>query len=553
MPDSITQWMMIGGIVAIIILFVGFLWVVSRYRKCPSDKILVKYGKVGKDKDGQSRSAMCIHGGAAFIWPVIQSFQYMDLTPISINVDLRNALSKQNIRVNVPSRFTVGISVEPGVMQNAAERLLGLKMSEIQDLASDIILGQLRLVIATMDIEEINSNRDKFLAEISSNVEGELKKIGLRLINVNVTDISDAAGYIEALGKEAAAKAINDAKKMVAEKDRDGSIGEAEAQRDQRVQVASANATAIEGENAARIEIARSEALRDQKEVEAKAQAENAAKKAVAETHRDGEIGQAQALRDQRIQVAAANATAIEGENSAKVLVSQSEALRREKEAEALKIATAAEKVQAAKALEESYTAQKAMELARAEMERATQQADVIVKAEIERQQSVIAAQAQAEVIRQQAKGEADAIFAKMEAQANGAKEILTKQADGMRDLVNAAGNAEDAVKLIVADKLEELMRVQVDAIKNIKIDKVTVWDSGTNAADGKNSTANFISGMMKSVPPLGEVFKQAGMDLPKFLGEESLGSFDAHEYMETLENDSEEKIENQVIKENAE
>ncbi|MCL2754642.1 MAG: SPFH domain-containing protein [Oscillospiraceae bacterium] len=503
------------------------MWVLSRYRKCPSDKILVVYGKVGKDKDGQARSARCIHGGAAFIVPVIQSFQYMDLTPISINVDLRNALSKQNIRVNVPSRFTVGISVEPGVMQNAAERLLGLKMGEIQDLASDIILGQLRLVIATMEIEEINSNRDKFLEEISGNVETELKKIGLRLINVNVTDISDAAGYIEALGKEAAAKAINDAKKMVAEKDRDGAIGEAEAQRDQRVQVASANASAIEGENTAKIEIARSEALRDQREVEARAKAENEAKKAIAETKRDGEIGQANALRDQRIQVAAANATAVEGENNAKVLVSQSEAQRREKEAVAQKIATTAEKVQEAKTMEEAYAAQRAMELARAEMERATQQADVIVKAEIERQQAVIAAQAQAEVERQKAKGEADAIYARMEAQANGAKEILVKQADGMRELVQAAGGAEDAVKLIVADKLEDLMKVQVEAIKNIKIDKVTVWDSGANGADGKSSTAGFISGMMKAVPPLSEVFKQAGMDLPKFLGEESAAALE--------------------------
>jgi flotillin len=300
------------------------------------------------------------------------------------------------------------------------------------------------------------------------------------------------------------------------------------------VQVAAADASAIEGENAAKIEIARSEALRDQREVEARARAENEAKKAVAESHSAGEIGSAQALRDQRIQVAAANATAIEGENNAKVLVSQSEALRREKEAESLKIATTAEKVQAAKSMEESYVAQKAMELARAEMERATQQADVIVKAEIARQQSVIAAQAEAEVVRQKAKGEADAIFARMEAQANGAKEILVKQADGMRELVTAAGGADDAVKLIVADKLEALMKVQVEAVKNIKIDKVTVWDSGTGA-DGKNSTANFLSGMMRAVPPLNEVFKQAGMELPKYLGEDIAAPVPEYEYAEEI------------------
>lgn len=441
--------------IVVVVLFAAVAGILSRYRKCPSDKVLVIYGKVGIDKNGQTKSAKCIHGGAAFIVPVIQSYQYMDLTPISINVDLKNALSKQNIRIDVPSRFTVGISTEPGVMQNAAERLLGLKLVEIQELAKDIIFGQLRLIIATMDIEEINSDRDKFLLAVSNNVEIELKKIGLRLINVNVTDITDESGYLESLGKEAAAKAINDAKRSVAEK------------------------------------------------------------------HRDGEIGQANAQRDQRIQVAAANATAIDGENSAKIEVAQSEAKRREAEAEALRQATAAEAVQAAKAKQEAYIAQQDAERTRAELEMATQQADVIVKAQVSKQQAEIAAEAEAEVTRRKARGEADAIFAKMEAEAKGAQEILVKQAEGMRQLVEAAGgDADAAVKLIIADKIEQLVAIQVEAIKNIKIDKITVWDSGNNDG-GKGSTANFLSGLMQSVPPLSELFKQAGMELPDFLGKD--------------------------------
>lgn len=441
--------------VAVVIVFALLMGILSRYRKCPSDKILVIYGKVGSDKNGQARSAKCVHGGAAFIMPIIQSYQFMDLTPISINVDLKNALSKQNIRVDVPSRFTVGISTEPGIMQNAAERLLGLRMNEIQELAKDIIFGQLRLVVATMEIEEINNDRDKFLVAVSNNVEIELKKIGLRLINVNVTDINDESGYIEALGKEAAAKAINDAKKSVAEKDR------------------------------------------------------------------DGEIGQANAQRDQRIQVAAANALAIKGENESKIEVAQSEALRREKEAESMRLATAAEAVQAAKGKEEAYIAQQQAEQTRAALETATQQADVIVKAKIAKEQAEIEAEAKAEVARRTAKGEADALFAKMEAQARGAQEILVKQADGMRELVNAAGgNADSAIKLILANNMEELMKIQVEAIKNIKIDKVTVWDGGSKGENGKTATADFISGIMKAVPPMGEMFNQAGMELPKFLGE---------------------------------
>ncbi len=442
-------------VIIAILVFSMILVVLSRYRKCPSDKIMVIYGKVGSNKDGSSASSKCIHGGAAFIWPVVQDFQYLDLTPISINVDLTNALSRQNIRIDVPSRFTVGISTEPGIMQNAAERLLGLRMAEIQELAKDIIFGQLRLVIATMEIEEINTDRDKFLEAVSHNVESELKKIGLRLINVNVTDITDESGYIEALGKEAAARAINDAKRSVAEQNRDGSIGAANAQ------------------------------------------------------------------RDERVNVSAANASAVDGENEAKAKIAQSDATRREREAEAQRRATAAENVARAKALEESYIAEQQAEDSRAAREAATQRADIIVKAEIEKQRIEIEAEAEAERIRRQAQGEADAIYAKMQAQARGMEEILTKQAAGLAEIVRAAGgNPEDAVQLIIADKIEELVKTQVEAIKNVKIDKVTVWDSG-KGENGKTSTANFLSGLMGAVPPLNETFKMAGMKIPALLGEE--------------------------------
>ena len=249
-------------IVAVLIVFSLVMAMLSRVKKCPSDKVMVIYGKVGKNPDGSSKSAKCIHGGAAFVLPLVQSYQYLDLTPISIQVDLTNALSRQNIRIDVPSRFTVGISTEQGIMQNAAERLLGLQLSEIQELSKDIIFGQLRLIIATMDIEEINTDRDKFLEQVSRNVETELKKIGLRLINVNVTDINDESGYIIALGKEAAAKAINDAKKSVAEQEREGAIGEANARMEQRIKVSEADSVAIQGENKARIDVAMSTVFR---------------------------------------------------------------------------------------------------------------------------------------------------------------------------------------------------------------------------------------------------------------------------------------------------
>ncbi len=435
-------------VVAVLILVLIVLTIAVRYKTCPPDKIMVIYGKIRPNADGTYRSAKCVHGGASFVIPFIQKFTFMDLTPLSISVDLKSALSKQNIRIDVPSIFTVGISTDPAIMQNAAERLRMLTLNQVSDLARDIIFGQLRLVIATMNIEEINADRDKFLEAISRNVEGELKKVGLRLINVNVTDISDESGYIIALGKEAAAKAINDARVSVAEEDKKGSIGQANAKMEERIRVAEAESAAIEGENKAKAEIAHSQAT------------------------------------------------------------------LREKEAEALKLAVTAEKVQAARALEESYVAEKQAEVSRAARERATKEADVIVAADIEKQKLEIEAEAVAEQIRRKAKGEADAIFAKMDAEARGMREKLTKQALGMRELVKSAGTSEEAVRLLIADKLEEIVAEQVKAISGVKIDKVTVWDGGQNA-DGKTSTANFLSGLLKSLPPLEEVYNMAGLSLP--------------------------------------
>lgn len=439
-------------VVAVLILFMLVLLIATRIKRCPSDKIMVVYGKVSKAKDGTHRSAKCVHGGTEFIIPLFQSYAFLDLTPISISVDLKSALSRQNIRIDVPSIFTVGISTEQGVMQNAAERLLGLKLQQIQELAKDIIFGQLRLVIATMDIEEINTDRDKFLEAVSRNVEGELKKIGLRLINVNVTDISDESGYIVALGKEAAAKAINDAKISVAEEDRKGAIGEANARKDQRIHVADADSQAIKGENSARIEIANSQSL------------------------------------------------------------------LREKQAEAEQRAVAAEKINAAKALAEAYEAEMQAETVRASREKATQEADVIVKTEVEKKMIELQAEAEAERIRRQAKGEADALYAKMEAQARGVKAVLSAQAEGLSEIVKAAGgNPDDATKLMIADKIEKLVETQVEAIKNIKIDKVTVWDGG-EGKEGKTATANFLSGMAKSLPPMNDLFSMAGLNMPEFI-----------------------------------
>jgi flotillin len=435
--------------VSIVVIALGMvIFFFSRYQKCPSDRILVIYGKT---KGGTS--SKCLHGGAAFVWPVIQAFDYLDLTPMQIEIPLDGALSKQNIRVNTPSSFTVGISTDPGVMSNAAERLLGQPLPAIETLASDIIFGQMRVVIATMDIEAINADRDQLIERITQGVEGELTKVGLKLINVNIKDITDDSGYLNALGKEAASRATNDAKIQVAQRERDGNIGEADAQ------------------------------------------------------------------REQRVQVSAAQAQAVEGENLAKVKVAESDALRREKEAEAERLASAAEKVKQAQALEEAYASERAAEEVRAQREKATQHANVVVPAEIEKAKIETLAEADAEKIRRLKKGEADGIQSLMEAEAKGTLAALQAKAQGFGEIVQSSGGeADDATLLLVTEQLPQLIEEQVKAISNLKIDSVTVWDSGKGEG-GKNDTANFMSGLVGALPPLHALTKNVGIELPEFLG----------------------------------
>src|SRR3954471_11018653 len=175
--DTLIWLAILGGMVAIV-FFTMVILLKANYKRCSSNQVLVIFGKTSK-----GQAAKTVHGGAAFVWPLIQDYSYLSLEPIQIEIPLRGALSMENIRVNVPSVFTVAIGTTPEVMQNAAIRLLGLDVTDIEKQARDIIFGQLRQVIASMSIEEINRDREKFMEKIQASLEAELKKIGLVLIN----------------------------------------------------------------------------------------------------------------------------------------------------------------------------------------------------------------------------------------------------------------------------------------------------------------------------------------------------------------------------------
>src|SRR5688572_22074136 len=209
----------IGAVLALALILGLVLLFVARYKRCPANRVLVISGRVGGDE-----SARCISGGGAFVWPVVQEYAYLSLEPMQINIPLKDALSFENIRVAVPSVFTVAVGSESEVRQNAAMRLLGRPQEAIMKDAQDIIFGQLRQVIASMTIDQINRDRDGFLHKIQISLEPELKKIGLVLLNVNIHDLRDESGYIEAIGRKAAATAVQQARGDVADQERLGEV-----------------------------------------------------------------------------------------------------------------------------------------------------------------------------------------------------------------------------------------------------------------------------------------------------------------------------------------
>ncbi|MGI5869190.1 MAG: flotillin family protein [Kiritimatiellia bacterium] len=493
---------LIFAIAIVIIVFVTMMAIARLYKRCPSDRILVIYGKVKDNK-----SARCIHGGGAFIVPLVQDYAYLSLTPMTISIPLQGALSFQNIRINVPSTFTVGISTEPAIMMNAAERLLGLATPAIEDMVKEIIFGQLRLTVASLTIEQINQDRESFLIEVRKNVEPELNKVGLILINVNITDITDESNYIESIGKKAAAEAINKAKVDVSHQTKLGSIGEADNTREMTIRVAENVAEAEKGKKQAeagrRIYVAEQETAAMVGEAEANRLKEIK----LMENFAEAEKGKMRAIADQRVYIADQESAAVEGENKAKAEIADANAKLAIRQAEAQRQAEVAKRLAEVEIQKAQY---------RAEMERLN--AEEIAQREIERQKIAIAASAEADRVRTIAKGEADGVLLKYQAEAEGMKALLEKKAEGyLRLIESAGGDPKAAATMLMIEKLEAIVARQTEAISNLKIDKVTVWDTGSS--EKGSSTANFLSSLIKSLPPVQDVAAMAGVELPEYLG----------------------------------
>lgn len=487
-------------IVGLFVISLGVM-LAKRYKRCPSNRILVKFGKVGS-----GTSSICIHGGATFVIPVIQDYAYLNLEPIQIGIPLKDALSAENIRVEVPSVFTVAIGIQPEIMQNAAIRILGLNTQQIKQQAEDIIFGQLRQVIASMKIEDINRDRESFLQNIQHSVEPELKKIGLVLINVNITDIRDESGYIKALGQKAASTALQQARGDVAEQEKAGEVRVAEAERDKFVQVAGAGKSK---------EIGIREAKREQAVRVAQLENEQQVGEQTAVFEKEKQV--AEADRAKRIAMADANAKAFAGEARSQAEIAGSQAELQVKKAEAYKVSETKKREAEAAVLEAQNRAMAKAALADAERVEAERRAELEAPAKAQKAKTIVEAEADAQKRRIDADAQAAAIFAKLEAEARGQYEILAKKGEGLREIISACGGSQQAFQLLMLEHLDHLAETAAKAISNIKFDKIIVWENG--GQNGHSATTGFLQSFARTLPPMMQIMKDiGGVEVPDYL-----------------------------------
>ena len=393
------------------------------------------------------------------MWPIIQDYRHLSLEPFAIEVPLQKALSKEKVRVSVPSVFTLAIGTDKKIMEAAALRLLDMLPEDIEHQAEEIITGQLRQVIASMSIDEINADREKFETAVRTHSERELNKVGLVLINVNITNIEDDSGLIEAMGKKATAEVVQKAIVDVAIAERQGAIGKAEQEREKLVGVA-------KNEQESTVKTAEYAALQ--------VSGENVSQQEIAKSNAELQVARAEAYQSGEIK---------ERQAKAAVMKAESDAL-----------------AEAAFAEGKNVEAQKRSEL---EAPAKAMKAKVIVDSE-----------AQAEQSRIQAEGEAQASFLKFEAEARGNYELLARKAEGLGMIVSETGGADNAFRLLMVDNIPKLAETSAQAISNIKFDKVVVWDGGNGNGkdgDGTNATSNFIRGLTSSLPPAMEVLRSVG------------------------------------------
>jgi flotillin len=516
-----------GSIVLVIGLFIGLgLFFASRYKVCPTNRLLVISGATNMTNELGEVQPKVIAGGGTFVWPIIQQYNFLDLAPFTLKVALQDALSAETIRVAVPSAFTLAVGNGSPHKENAATRLVGKTEDEIKGLAAETIVGTLRQVIAVMSIQEINSNRDEFRRKIESTLVPELTKLGLALLNVNIQDLRDESGYLDALGKKAGSEATQRALGDVAEAERTGAIRVAEAQRDKDVVVAAQKRDQVIGVQEAQLaQTMRLAEMSREQDVQTRTQEaqrdrevatlDRERRVAISEANAAAVAGEAAAEAQKRVRIAETNADAVKGETQAKAQVAESEASLAVTAAEARKRAETARAIADGQVAEATAKARETAALAEARQIEASERARLEAPAKAVAATAIVAAEGEARQVTIAADAAATAVKTRLEAEAEGQYALLSQRARGLKELVEAAGSPEQAFALLLVDMVPTLVEKAAEAVKGVNVEKVIVWDSGNGSGAG-GGVSRVTNDLVRSVPPAMDLIRHVtGIELP--------------------------------------
>lgn len=483
------------GAVLCVLIILSAIALFSRYRKCASDQILVVFGRAGKkevinEKTGKKETittpSKIIHGGGTFVWPIIQDYKTMSLAPLQIQETI-DGRSAQAIRVRIPVTLTTSIGTSTDLMQNAAVRMLSCSRQEQAELIKDILIGEVRNLLATLTIEEINADRDKFLVQAKNQIEPELNKLGYVITNLNSADVADEARYLDNLSKKAATEASAKAEADIAEQEKIGRVKVANTKKEEAIAIAAATrdkqttVSATEQEQVTKVaEIERekatklAETAKNQETEIAELNAQRVAN--VAEAAAKAESAKAAAVAKQTAAVAAAQAEAdsksaeSEALAEANVAKSKAEAESKKAEAEALKqtrIAQANQKKEAEtqKAINEQEAA-----VARFQSAKRIAAANAAKEAGVAEQQATIeVSKAKGEAAEAAASAEKVAGIAKVNAEMSVAKIKQERQIEVNEAEAQATAAKLKAEQIVPAEISKKTAEIQAEQDKSIK------------------------------------------------------------------------------------
>lgn len=325
----------------IVVFFVGLLLFRAWYRVAKADEALVIVGKTQKGADGQSSRISVITGGGAIVNPITQRAELVSLRARQIKME-PVAQSSNGVTVTVSGVALVKIGSDPEAVRRAAERFASQDKA-IEQFTTEQLEGALRGVVATLTVEELMRDRQRLSDQIAEGIKSDLSSQGLILDSFQIQGITDANGYISALG----ATEVQRVK-------REAEVAEIDARREiKRRELATSEATLVEqtaydkNTAASQAEVGRANAEAEQAEALAKAQAEQGVLLQRAENRQAELDAEVKRVADARLyeRQRAADAEAYEQVKSAeaRAQIAEEEAkatrLRAEADAEAVRLA----------------------------------------------------------------------------------------------------------------------------------------------------------------------------------------------------------------------